>query len=233
MNSATTISILIPSLGRSSHVARVLDNIIKNTTPPFEVVFIVENPEFAEYMRETSPYFGDLDVYVVKNVNSKSYGGAINSGYKYATGEYVFLGSDDLNFHPGWDLEALSTMVRLPHIKVVGTNDLFNAFVLEGLHSTHSLVDRDYIDRVGGVIDQSPGQVLYEGYAHNFVDTEFIGTAKARAVFAPCLASVVEHLHWLAEKSDKDATYEKSEVGMQADADIYYPRRELWWSVSK
>jgi hypothetical protein len=85
----------------------------------------------------------------------------------------VFAGADDLNFQPGWDTAALALMDGW--VQVVGTNDLLNPYVTAGLHATHYLVDRRYLDDVGGVVDQGPGSFLFDGYDHQYTDTEFIG----------------------------------------------------------
>jgi hypothetical protein len=147
--------------------------------------------------------------------------------------DYVFLAADDLNFHPGWDTEVLRVMNALDHIKVVGTNDLLNGYVERGIHATHYLIDRTYINDPGGVIDGEKGHVLFEGYDHNFTDTEFIGTAKARAVFAPCLTSVVEHMHPVIGKGLADETFAKTQANMGPDGDLYESRKHLWWGLSR
>jgi hypothetical protein len=116
---------------------------------------------------------------------------------------------------------------------VVGTNDLLNPYVLAGSHSTHSLVARWYLDEHGGVVDMGPGSFLPESYDHNFTDTEFIGTAKMRARFRPCLEAVVEHLHVLTGKSPADATHERSVRGFADDSALYDARRDLWFGLTR
>jgi hypothetical protein len=116
---------------------------------------------------------------------------------------------------------------------VVGTNDLCNPYVSAGMHSTHSLVDRRYLDEVGGVVDAGPGSFLPTCFTHQFTDTEFIGTAKMRAVFAPCLDSVVEHLHWSLGLTPSDATTAKTIAHLDDDAALYDERKELWCNLSR
>jgi hypothetical protein len=110
-------------------------------------------------------------------------------------------------------------------IKVVGTNDLANPDVLAGSHATHYLVARDYA--TNGVVD-APGLMLYEGYDHNWTDTEFIETARHRGVFMPCLASVVEHRHWAWGKASMDETYSKGCRNERVDQMHFLERRALW-----
>ena len=138
----------------------------------------------------------------------------------------VFLAAaDDLKFYPGWEIEALKKMID--PIKVVGTNDLHNPEVLAGEHATHYLIKGDYIKNVGGVIDKS-APVLPECYSHNWTDREYVGTAKFRGVFTPCLESIVEHLHFTFGLSQMDDTYRKTRVGIEPDRIMYEQRRDLW-----
>ena len=124
-------------------------------------------------------------------------------------------------------------MTALPHLRVVGTNDLCNPYVSAGMHSTHSLVDRRYLDEVGGTVDAGPGSFLPTCFQHNYTDTEFIGTAKMRAVFAPCLDSVVEHLHWSLGLTPEDATTAKTIAHLDDDGRLYDERKDLWCNLSR
>lgn len=226
------ISIIIPSYGRPDKIRAAVENSHQNTVGVHEVVMVVELDQLAQYEDAFAGIHAASWLSITCNERSRSYGGAINYACDYANGEYIFMASDDLDFHHGWDVEAMHTMLALPTIKVVGTNDLLNEFVLNGWHSTHSLVDRRYLEDPGGVIGE-PGVALFEGYSHNYVDTEFIGTAKARSVFAPCLTSVVEHKHFTVGKSEKDETYEKGYLHLQEDHDLYQSRKHLWQDLSK
>jgi len=229
------ISIIVPSYGRPERVASVVSNIhasMNGYAPGYEILVIVEEDQLDAYADGISDAWHSLNI-LVTNELSPNYAGAVNTAVKYARGDLYMIAADDLTFHTGWAMYATRNMNALPSIQVVGTNDLLNDFVLQGYHATHYLVAADYIWDIGGVVDESPGQVLHEGYTHNFVDTEFIGTAKARAVFVPCLEAVVEHNHFTAGKSDKDSTYDKGYANLQEDADLYYARRHLWWDISK
>jgi hypothetical protein len=115
---------------------------------------------------------------------------------------------------------------------------VLNPYVLAGTHATHYLVSRWYLENAGGVADAPPGDpswpaslrppVLFEGYDHNYTDTEFIETARARGVFAPCLDAVVEHLHVVAGKAQWDETYRKGAARMGDDEVLFQQRRGLW-----
>lgn len=144
--------------------------------------------------------------------------------------EWVFLGADDLCFCPGWADEAIREGDR-HGADVVGTNDLGNPVVRAGLHATHSLIRASYV--AVGTIDE-PGKLLHEGYDHQFSDTELVGTARYRGVWAFARDSMVEHLHHLwpdgrgGRKSQMDATYEKGQRASQADYALYRSRAPMW-----
>lgn len=151
-----------------------------------------------------------------------SYAEAINKGYKLTEEPWIFLGADDLVFWEGWAEAALAEDGQ-----VIGTNDLHNPYVIQGLHATHSLVSRDYIETVGGVIDQGPGTVLY-GYDHQFTDAEFVETAIHRGVFAFAFDSKVEHLHPDFQTREPDAVDERTHSRIREDYDLFISRRHLW-----
>lgn len=154
-----------------------------------------------------------------------SYSDAINRGWKKTTEPFLFLGADDLVFHPGWLDAALRMMDG--DVRVVGTNDLHNPYVKRGHHSTHSLVDRRYIERVGGVIDDGPGVVLYP-YTHQFTDCEFVETAQYRNVFAACLDAKVAHIHPDFGGRPADHVDKHTRRDWERDYRLFMSRRHLW-----
>lgn len=223
-----TIEVLVPTIGRADRLSAVAANVHDATEAEHRVVFIVEEHDETTVLAARAT--GEL---TLVNEHSRNYAGAVQTGYERTDGRYLFCGSDDLRFHRGWDRHALDTMTALPHVRVVGTNDLLNPYVAQGLHATHSLTDRRYLDEVGGVVDGGPGSFLNTMFDHQFTDTEYIGTAKARAVFAPCMASVVEHMHFMAGKSEHDGTYERAYAELAADETLYESRKHLWWGLSR
>lgn len=218
------ISVLVPTFGRAQRLPAVVENISANTATGHEILLVVEPDDRASI--DTAKR---LPARTVLNERSRNYAGAINTGFAHATGDYVFAGADDLNFHPGWDTAALAEMRG--GIRVVGTNDLLNPGVLRGAGATHYLIGRCYIEQTGGVAGERPGMVLFEGYDHQFTDTEFIATAAARGVFAPCLASVAEHMHPAGGKAAFDATYAKGHAKVHEDEQVFRSREHLWASA--
>lgn len=225
------IDILIPTIGRADRLAAVAANIHDATEVEHRVVFILEEDDAASFVASWRAGLRAGDF--ITNEHEPNYAGAILTGYEHTTAPYVFAGADDLCFHRGWDHAALAAMHALPHLRVIGTNDLVNPYVQAGMHATHYLVDRRYLDEIGGTADAGPGSFLPTCYTHNFTDTEFIGTAKMRAVFAPCMASVVEHLHHGVGASAYDDTYAKGDAHIGDDERLYDERKELWCNLSR
>lgn len=191
------VAILCPSLRVDRH-ADILKN-LDETTEDYEIYFLGE-----EY---------------------PSYATAINAGYKMTKEPYIFTTDDDVVYSKGWLEEAFKKMKG--KTRVVGTNDLHNPEVLANFHSTHSLVDRRYLDEVGGTWDGGPGTFMTE-YDHNFTDTELIEVATVRGVFQPCLESVVEHLHPVWGNRHADEVTNKTRRHINEDKDLFLRRRVEW-----
>lgn len=212
------IDLLIPVLGRPQNAQPLVDSIEANTKVPHRITFLVspdDADEISAIYKTGKPYIRSPD---------PRYAPKINLGAKLTKGEFVFLGADDLRFHPGWDVAALAAYEDTGK-PVIGTNDLGNATVMAGKHATHSLVHRSYVEQ--GTADE-PGVLLHEGYQHNWVDTEFVGTAQKRGVFVFASESHVEHLHPFWHKGTDDAIYEKGRQHYRVDRRLYQKRRRLW-----
>lgn len=220
------IDILIPTIGRPHRVAEVVANVAEATVLDRRLWFIVEAED--EPTIEACKAIGALWII---NTRARNYSGAINTAYHRLDGDLLFAGADDVRFHPGWDVEAVRMLDGWAG--VVGTSDLMNPYVEAGTHATHYLVARWYLDTIGGVVDEGPGSFLCEAYDHNYTDTEFIGTAKMRSRFRPCLTSIVEHLHWSNGKSPHDHTSHKAMAHVDADSRLYDERRDLWFNISR
>lgn len=220
------IEVLIPTFGRADRLSSVWDNVRWGSHTDPKITFIAEYEDCAsiEVLKGSGlPY--------ILNTGPRNYAGAINTAYRQSEADFLFCGSDDLNFHDSWDLELLKHVDDW--FEVYGTNDLFNPYVLSGVHATHYLVRREYLNKTGGMIDVGAGSFLNDAYDHNFTDTEFVWTAKARARFKPVLTSVVEHNHWGARKAQKDPTYLKGLAKYHQDRELYMSRRHLWMDIAK
>lgn len=211
------VAVLIPTLRRAFRLRAVANNVMQSDSRCVPV-FICE-AEDEESIETVDQIEG---AQLVINVRARSYAGAINTAVAWMDSDWFFLGSDDLDFRAGWLDSALAVA---DGFDVVGTNDLHNPEVLNGTHSTHSLVRGSYARN--GCVDV-PDVCLFEGYRHNWCDTEFIATASARGVFVPCLDSVVEHLHWVWGNNVMDSTYDKGRLSEGLDRQLFSERQKLW-----
>jgi hypothetical protein len=153
-----------------------------------------------------------------------SFAEKVNEGYAKTTEPWIFIVGDDVSFRPGW-LDHAQATARNTGAKVIGTNDMANPRVVAGEHATHMLIARNYIDEVGASWD-GPGVVCHEGYRHWFVDDEIVTAAKRRNVFAPCLASVVEHHHPLFGTAPDDETYRRGQRHAGKDKATFIKRSQ-------
>lgn len=214
------VVVIIPMLGRPHRVEPLLAS-LHASTPRVRPLFAV-SPD-------------DLDVHDAIDTTGAEritidwqprgdYARKVNAGYLRSTEPLLFLGADDLHFHPGW-LEAAEALLDA-RVAVVGTNDLGNPRVMSGEHATHCLITRAYIDE-HGTIDE-PRKVLHEGYAHEYVDDELVGTARKRRAFAMALDSHVEHLHPHWGKAPTDELYEAQAARLAESRPLYRRRCRLW-----
>lgn len=210
------VAVLIPVLRRPHRVRPVLES-IRDTAPGARVLFIADADDLLEQvaLKEAGADW------IAPGGN---YARKINAGITHTTEALVFTGADDLNFHSGW-LQAATAKLK-PGIGVVGTNDMCNGRVLKGIHSTHSLAARWYIEEFG-TIDE-PGRLLHEGYPHEFVDDELVATARHRGMYAHAHDSLVEHMHPDAAKAPMDDLYSARPQRMRLGRRIYRRRSHLW-----
>jgi hypothetical protein len=216
------IDILVPVLGRPQNAQPLVSSIDRNTKVPHTTVFVCTRGDEAQI--EACKQTGCV-VHLVDD-GDHQYARKINAGIAadYGRGDFFFLAADDLKFHPRWDVKAIAAFENAG-APVVGTNDMGNATVIAGRHSTHTLVHRSYLER--GTVDD-PTVLLHEGYHHNFVDTEFIETAKWRRAFVSAYDSRVEHLHPFWRKAPDDVIYRRGRVFYHEDGELFKQRSRLW-----
>lgn len=211
--------VIVPMLGRAHRVAPLLESI--HATCSARVLFACTEGD--EAVIAAIDAAGEERITLPPRARG-DYATKINTGYRRSTEPLIFLGADDLRFHPGW-FEAATARLH-GRVGVVGTNDLGSPRVLRGEHATHCLVTRDYADRYGTV--DGPGQILFEGYWHEFCDDELVGTAKRRRAWAFAGDSHVEHLHPHWGKAPTDDLYEAQRRRMDDSRALYHRRRRRW-----
>jgi hypothetical protein len=226
------IGILIPVLGREKAIRPLLESIENSTSVEWALLFLCSPGDStadvcAGFTRGTS----HMNTYIVgwSPEEGGDWARKINMGAFELEEPFVLLGATDLKFHPGWDVEALK-VAEETGAGVIGTNDMGNATVMRGDHSTHPLVRMSYVDEYG-TIDEH-GKILHEGYSHQWPDTELVETAKARGQWAFAANSRVEHLHPFWHKGQMDSTYEKALSTSAEDHRLFGKRRRLWHARS-
>lgn len=216
------VVVVIPVVSRPHRVLPVLDTAVTYSHPHRVRVLFVCSPGTPDEYEELD--FHEAEYMIVPWGPGKGdYAKKINYAIERTDEPLIFMGADDLRFHEGW----LDACLRYtPDFAVVGTNDLGNPLVAQGIHSTHSLVRRDYVEHYG-TIDE-PGKALHEGYWHEFVDDEFVRTAMYRNQFVFAADAIVEHLHPHWGKAPTDAIYEGSSRRLRWGRRLYRRRAHLW-----
>jgi hypothetical protein len=223
------VVVIVPVLGRPHRVQPLVDSVVAATCR-CDILFVGTDGDDEQIAAVLAAVDANtsacrIGLQTLPPNRYGDYAKKINLGYQITDNPFLFIGADDLHFHDGW-LQAALAVMALDGIGVVGTQDLANKRVLAGDHATHCLVARAYVDE-HGTIDEH-GKVLHEGYAHEFVDDEFVGTAKFRGAFGFAADSVVEHLHPSVGKAAWDDLYRDEPRRMQQGRLLHYRRKGLW-----
>ena len=214
------VVIVVPVLGRPHRVLPTMRSVAAATPEPHRLLFAANRNDRAEVRALAAASANFILV-----AGAGTYAEKINAAYGATDEPLLFLAADDLEFHRGWLTAAADQLGA--GVEVVGTNDLGNPRVLNGTHSTHSLVTRTYCDDPGATAD-TPGTVLHAGYRHLFCDDELVGVAQSRGVYAHAHGAVVEHLHPYFGKAPDDSTYSKGHRRAREDRATYDRRVHLW-----
>lgn len=223
------ILIVAPVLSRPQNARPLVESLVTATEASWRLVFVCTPGDTAQITAcDDLAGFAGVDVFVVGwPAGRGDFARKTNYAFEMTAEPYVLLGADDLVFRPGWDRAALA-VAREFDVGVVGTNDRANPTVIAGRHSTHPLVARAYVDAHGGYVD-GLGKVYFEGYDHQFVDTELCATAQARGCYAHVHGAVVEHRHPIFDRTvPRDETYRKGQAEGAADRALFASRRHLW-----
>lgn len=234
--SASAVTVIIPVLNRPHRIIPVVMSIVMSA--PDAKVLLVPNREgngvrgMYEVLEDALELSDNVSWYSYMDWHPEcgNYAKKINWAVsQWVDTDWIFTGADDLYFHSGW-WEATDFLRSDPTIGVVGTNDLGHPRVY-AMHetSTHSLVRVSYIEE-HGLIDE-PGKVLHEGYVHEFVDDELVGTAKYRGAWAFAPEAHIEHMHPIWNKAPWDATYDDQGRRMNESRALYAERCKLWGGV--
>ncbi len=214
------IALLVPVLGRAHQIQPLLESIQAATLSDYRVVLICSPGDDAVAVAQRS----NAELLIVSWAPDRAdYAKKLELGFRNTDDDWLFQGATDLVFHTGWDTAALA-VARRTRCQVIGTNDLGNPLVKRGIHSTHTLFSRSYIEEYGGTADDS-GLIFSKAYDHQWTDSEFIETARLRRQYAFAKRSFVEHMHPHWGKGTMDETYEKALRATSEDQKLFMRRR--------
>jgi len=223
MPTSSSTVVLVPVLRRPGRVELLARSLAEATPEPHRLLFLASTDDAPTL--EAIEAIG-AGVLTIPPQARGDYPAKINHGYRHSVEPFLFLGADDLRFHPGWLSAALAAMDD-PAIGVVGTQDLApTPRAQSGEHATHFLVRRSYADDRGTI--DVPGEILHPGYWHEFVDDELIATARARHAWTFAPTSIDEHLHPSWGKAETDALYSNQPARMRFGRTLFARRRRLW-----
>jgi hypothetical protein len=216
------IDVLVPVLGRPQNVVPLVESIVATTSVDFSIIFICTTGDRAQIdaCKETG-----ARILTIKGGRSE-YPRKMNTAFRKTDREFCLLGADDLEFEDEWDLKALAC-AQTTNAGVIGTNDCFNPYVMEGKFSTHPLVRRRYVETHGAALD-GPGILCHEGYDHNYTDLELSELAQKRGEWAFCPESRVCHRHPGMLSKERDETYKKGFRQFKRDQQLFLKRQKLF-----
>ena len=185
-------------------------------TPGAELLFLADpddEPELEALEAEGADYL----------TYSGGFAGKMNYGVRQTDRNHIFLGADDLHWHPGWYERATSRLTATTQI--VGVNDLCSERVQLGNHATHFLVTREYA--LLPLLDGQEGP-FSTAYHHWYCDDELVATAKHHDAIAFATDSIVEHYHPQADKAEDDSTYVLGRSRKHEDRRMFQKRSSMW-----
>ena len=222
------VSILVPTLGREEFLPALLATIIESTEVAWELVFVLDCGDVPSWKAVTHLAGEAPDGAVVVVAKNGTYPAKTNAGYRASCAPFVLPTADDVVFKSGWD--AALEEFHDPEVCVVGTNDLSPNS--HAGHATMPILRRTYVDEPGASFGE-PGKVFFEGYRHNYVETEICELARHREVWSYCEAAVIEHLHPSWGKREVDDTDAVGNLnGMSGDEELFWERCAVWTSRS-
>ena len=219
-----SLSVVVPTLGRPQRILEFTDNLFDCMDPDvdFELIWVVDIDDYA-----SQDAGGPLPrVGCCMRLCSGTYPHKTNIGVLDAQKDMVLPGSDDMHFRPGWYEEIIKAFGD-PAIQIVGTNDL-TPKTAKGDHSCHPIVRRSYIEDPGASWDQKH-LIFYEGYHHNFPETEIIAVARSRGAWAFAEKSIIEHHHPNWGTREMDATDRRGgQNNFHEDERLFKERSKQW-----
>lgn len=208
------IDVLIPTLGRPLRIPILVDTLARHTVNPYRLHLMIEPQD-----EESRTIAGDYNCSVIIG-SYGSYENAMNTGYFLTSGEYLFLGVDDIEFTPSWDMEPIRLLRTNPNLSVIGHRTMGRDCPPEGIYSCHFTIRRSYV-RASTLVAGMPNLIFYP-YYHHECDRELFWYARNMGVYQSCPESTI------LNDQQYDATREKTTSKDGIDRDTYWNRRHLF-----
>lgn len=227
-----TITAVIPVLNRPKNVSTFINSILdKSPKDKVEILFVTDK-SCVDEINEINKFSGPITIGIADE-NTISWAKRINWGINYSLLNYKLLekstwilcGADDIVFHDNWFEEAEKFATDFSG--VIGTNDLGNHACINGIHTTHPIVSRHYVENFG-TIDNEKNKLCHEGYDHNFVDLELVQTAKKRNAWKHNANCKIEHNHPAWNKAANDDIYIKGQAKLSNDRNLWIKRKQAF-----
>lgn len=211
------VAVIVPVMRRPHRVVELLNSFHLSGHRGRAEMYFVADADDDDELEELNRVQANI---IVNSSPVKTFAVKCNLGYRETIEPWLFFIGDDVEFHNGW-LDA--AFADDDGSAFISTNDMFNRGVLAGMHATHPLIRRSWIDEHGASWD-GPGTVCHNGYRHWYVDNEWTAVAWAANQFRYAPEAVVEHLHPLAGKAESDEVYQLGQMHTIGDRQLYLSR---------
>lgn len=216
-----SITVIVPVLNRPQNVERLIRSFVTNSPVDKTNMLFVTGDDCQDEIAEINKFkdLGPIGIGIAPT-DVVPWSRRINWGISNSTAPWLLCGADDVLFHPDWFAEA--ELAAKDFDGVIGTNDLGHPATIAGSHTTHPIVSRKYVMEQG-TLDEK-GKFCHEGYIHNFVDVEFVATAKQRGCWKHAPKCLIEHFHPAWNKATWDPVYQKGQDGWNHDRSLMINR---------
>ncbi len=205
------ISIIIPTLDRPQKLVKSLEK-LKNTTRTHEteVIIIVDEEDKATQAILKDNSLAKNGCFIVPGHPSPV--SKWNFGAKQSKGEWLVLGSDDIDWSHEWLTLSLST----PNAGFLALRDFPNS---DKFYEPHYMATREWLKKNQG------GVLCVPHYKHWGLDLEVAMRAHRTFTYRVSRA-VLPHLHYLWGMAVNDSTYNRALPHQLIDLELYKQREK-------
>lgn len=210
------LDVLIATYFRHARIPILYESLKRCTRNPYQLVLMVEPQDTLSL--ESARQYPDIKLIIG---NFGSFENAMNTGYFLTDSEFFFLGVDDIEFTPNWDVVPQQLLLTEGlGLAVIGHRTTGNDCPPEGTYACHFTVKRSYV-RAKTLVSGCPNLVFYP-YYHHFCDTELFYYARLEGIYQSCPESTI------LNNQLQDETRIKTTSMDAVDAHMYRSRCNLF-----